>query len=121
MSILLRKRRSLTQAGICPLMLREARSRATTRASCPVLHDTPCQSQNISDSFLHESRAPAGSERFDLRHRRACRSASEELWTLDVDVDMEQVHEVTWQMSIATSSSKDLPLPPTMPIMLGCK
>lgn len=104
MWILLRKLRSAMQGNIWPVMFSYSRSRATARAACRMPHVTPRQSQNANDSFLHESSAPAGSERRDRRQRRACRSLSDMLWIVDVANEHTQGHGLTRRrMNIKTS------------------
>ena len=52
-----------------------------------MLQNTPRQSQNESESSLHESKAPAGSESCDLRPKRACQSVSDALRIVDVAME----------------------------------
>ena len=108
------------QGGIFPVMFSSARSRATTRAALLPLHDTPRQSQNESESSLHESKAPAGLDSWDFRHKRACRSVSDELWSVDA-VAKEyggQGHAIRILMRVATSQRKDLFWAPRIGILL---
>ena len=109
------------QGGIFPVMFSSARSRETTRAALLPLHDTPRQSQKESESSLHESKAPAGLDSWDFRHKRACRSVSDELWSVDA-VAKEyggQGHAIRILMSVATSRrKKDLFWAPKIAILL---
>jgi hypothetical protein len=54
-----------------------------------------------------------------LRHKRACRSDSDELWKLGVAKEHVQLHKVTKQMSIV-AWSMDMYWTPTIAILLGC-
>jgi hypothetical protein len=119
MSIRWRRWRSEMQGGTWPVMFSAARSRATTRSMWRVPQDTPCQSQNESDSSLHESKACVWPVRCDLRHKRACRSDSDELWKLGVAKEHVKLHKVTKQMSIV-AWSMDMYWAPTIAILLGC-
>lgn len=94
------------QGDIWPVMFSDSRSRATTRPACRVLHDTPRQLQNATDSLLHECSAPSGSEKCDLTHSRACLSDSDALWSAGVAKEHTLGQRLTkLQMSIAVQSS----------------
>ena len=107
------------QGGIFPVMFSSARSSETTRAALLLLNDTPRQSQNESESSLHESKAPAGLDSWDFRHKRACRSVSDELWSVDaVAKEYGHGHAIRILMRVATSQRKDLFWAPRIGILL---
>jgi hypothetical protein len=95
------------QGNIWPEMFNDSRSNAMTRDACRALHVTPYHSQNLRDVlFLHEAKAPDGSESWDRRQRRAC--SSDSLWSTGVG----SAKELTWRpllkkwMRIGTSRSE---------------
>ena len=73
-SMLLMALRLPTQGGTGPPRPSELRFSAMTRNGVCALHVTPCQLQKLRDMLLQETKAPLGSEIWDLKQRRACRS-----------------------------------------------
>jgi hypothetical protein len=64
------------QGGMEPEMPCDSRSSAITRRGDSVLQVMPCHPQASKDVLLHEAKTPVGTESWDLKQRRACRSFS---------------------------------------------
>uniref|UniRef100_A0A0E0HSM3 Uncharacterized protein n=1 Tax=Oryza nivara TaxID=4536 RepID=A0A0E0HSM3_ORYNI len=73
---LVREVRLEMQDDMEPIRPSDMRSTAVTRLGDCAVQVTPCQLQNCLDVLLHDDKALAGSESWDLKQRRACRSFS---------------------------------------------
>lgn len=71
-----REVRLAMQGEMEPLRPSDSSSNSVTRWGDSAPQVTPCQLQNGSDVLLHEGKAMAGSESWDLKQRRARRSVS---------------------------------------------
>ncbi|KAG2606932.1 hypothetical protein PVAP13_4NG201477 [Panicum virgatum] len=71
-----RDERLARQGDMGPVIPSDGRFSSMTRRGDSALQVTPCQLQNSNDALLHETKACAELEIWDLKQRRACRSFS---------------------------------------------